>query len=341
LKANFRDGVLILGRSGRVLFVDPEAADILRLAGLPSDELVGKNLSTEAADSILCDLWHQFQAKGEQINRDYIPGDDDRAFSLSVEPFSLPEQEGGALFVVRDLTALRRLEQIQRDFVANVSHELRTPLTSIRMAAESLQLGAISDQRLKSKFLSNIQREADRLTRLVNELLILARIDGKTPLKLSLFDPCQLFQDVFMTMEHHSELNDIRLNWEVPESLPQVEGDRDRLNQVFINLVDNAIKCNRPGGSVTLFARPEADVLRVGVIDTGIGIPPIDLPHIFDRFYRVDKARSRVTGGTGLGLSIVKDLIEAHGGKITVDSQLDVGTTFTIHLPWRCVPQND
>ncbi|MNS89693.1 Alkaline phosphatase synthesis sensor protein PhoR [compost metagenome] len=236
---------------------------------------------------------------------------------------------------VHDWTSVYKLGSMQQDFVANVSHELRTPLTAIRMAAESLHMGAMKDDRMRAKFLNNIQSEADRLTRLVNELLTVANLMGRPVLHMSRFDLQTLAEQVEGTLEHHAKLSNVVLVITCPDDVPPIEADRDRLQQVLINLVDNAIKFTPATGTVTLdiSAMPEDKVVRFKVIDSGIGIPPIDLPRIFERFYRVDKARSRVTGGVGLGLSIVKDIIEAHHGKIVVTSEVNKGTTFTIDLP--------
>lgn len=255
--------------------------------------------------------------------------------SILAEPYQLTEEgTTGWLVIVRDITSVRRLEGIEKEFITNVSHELRTPLTSIKMAAESLRMGAIENPKFKERFLSNIQREADRLTRLVNELLVISNLeDAKTTLHLSSFDLGTLLEDVMSTMEPHARVNDIGLVGEFPDILPTMYADRDRLLQVLINLVDNAIKCNRPNGTVTLKVEITGQDIHAQIIDTGIGIPDIDLPRIFNRFFRVDKSRSRVTGGTGLGLSIVKDIVEAHQGTINVESTLNVGTTFHIHLP--------
>ena len=203
-------------------------------------------------------------------------------------------------------------------------------------------MGAIENPKFKERFLSNIQREADRLTRLVNELLVISNLeDAKTTLHLSSFDLAGLLDDVMSTMEPHARVNDIELVGDFPSALPSMFADRDRVLQVLINLVDNAIKCNRPAGTVTLKVEVQEQSIHAQIVDTGIGIPDIDLPRIFNRFFRVDKSRSRVTGGTGLGLSIVKDIIEAHQGQIEVESTLNVGTTFHIYLPLRVTTEEE
>ena len=241
--------------------------------------------------------------------------------------------ENRVVLLVHNWTAIHRLANLQQEFVANVSHELRTPLTSIRMAAESLQLGAMANDKMRAKFLSNIQREADRLTRLVNELLVVANLHGRPTLHLADFTFPELAQEVRTTLEPHADLNHVNLVLNCPPVLPTFRGDRDRIQQVLINLVDNAIKFTPASGTVTLDVSFNESSIQIRVIDTGIGIPDIDRPRIFDRFYRVDKSRSRVTGGVGLGLSIVKDIIVAHGGTIEVESTVNVGTTFHISLP--------
>lgn len=241
----------------------------------------------------------------------------------------------GISLTLLNMTPIHRLAAMEQEFVANVSHELRTPLTSIRMAAESLQLGAMGSEQMRAKFLSNIQREADRLTRLVNELLVVANLHGKPVMHKNTFTFQELAQEVIGTLQPHADLNSVDLRLICSDALPTYIGDRDRLHQVLINLVDNAIKFTPASGKVTLALEMVDNAIQIRVIDSGIGIPPIDLPRIFDRFYRVDKSRSRVTGGVGLGLSIVKDIIEAHGGTIKVESEINKGTTFIITLPVR------
>lgn len=295
----------------------PEEAGPRRLAQLLADPTVRELLASlarrsEAAIEFVPDWW---------------PGQ-----VIGINAAVMGDQ---VVLAVHNWTAVHRLANMQQDFVANVSHELRTPLTSIRMAAESLQLGAMGNEKMRAKFLSNIQREADRLTRLVNELLVVANLHGRPTLHLANFTFPELANEVIQTLEPHAQLNNVNLILKCPEVLPTYHGDRDRIQQVLINLVDNAIKFTPASGTVTLDIAhdPDKNAVVIQVIDTGIGIPEIDRPRIFDRFYRVDKSRSRVTGGVGLGLSIVKDIIVAHGGSIDVDSELNVGTTFTITLP--------
>lgn len=329
----FQDGVLILNQQGTLCFADPNARQILEM---PEGDL-DPDFISHSAESAFRELVERAQSENNTQEHEFVTEhlSVNKNLSILAEPYQLVENgTTGWLVIVRDITSVRRLEGIEKEFITNVSHELRTPLTSIKMAAESLRMGAIESPKFKERFLSNIQREADRLTRLVNELLVISNLeDAKTTLHLSNFDLAGLIDDVMSTMEPHARVNDIELVGDFPDLLPTMYADRDRVLQVLINLVDNAIKCNRPNGTVTLKVELQEANIHVQVVDTGIGIPDIDLPRIFNRFFRVDKSRSRVTGGTGLGLSIVKDIIEAHQGQIDVESTLNVGTTFHIHLP--------
>jgi signal transduction histidine kinase len=329
LKPRLHDGMLVLDAQNRV--VRQNRALAAALADTPRDD------GAERVQALL-----EEPAVLELVARARA-GED----SGSVELFDLAWLPGRTIAVsalghgdevlvgVHDWTAVYKLGTMQQDFVANVSHELRTPLTAIRMAAESLHMGAMKDERMRAKFLNNIQGEADRLTRLVNELLTVANLMGRPVLHMSQFDLQTLAEQVEATLQHHAKLASVTLLVNCPEDVPAIEADQDRLQQVLINLVDNAIKFTPASGTVTLDISSERNgtEVRCRVIDSGIGIPPIDLPRIFERFYRVDKARSRVTGGVGLGLSIVKDIIEAHHGKIAVSSEVNRGTTFTIDLP--------
>ncbi len=331
----FQDAVLLLNQAGIIQFVDPLNFEVLEL---PEDAL-GQSLTDLDTEPMILQLVGAALEQHAPQTAEFVSEKLERqkTLALSIEPYELSDgSAAGWIMITRDLTSLRRLESIERDFITNVSHELRTPLTSIKMAAESLQMGAIANEKFKERFLSNIQRDADRLTRLVNELLVLANVqDAKTALHLASFGLDELLDDVASAMTPHARVNDIALESQFAPNLPIINADRDRLRQVLVNLIDNAIKCNRPNGIVTLAAESDATQVTLKVTDTGIGIPSIDLPRIFDRFFRVDKARSRVTGGTGLGLSLVKDIIEAHGGDIRVESTVNVGTTFTIELPIR------
>lgn len=226
---------------------------------------------------------------------------------------------------------IRRLETIRRDFVANVSHELRTPLASIRAMAETLQDGALDDGKVAERFLGTIITETQRLTRISEDLLILSNAESGTPHR-STFSLSELLEEVVGRFRPQAEKSGIQLVAAIPPGLP-VYADHDQIEQVMINLIDNAIKYTPIGGRAQITAeRLNNGAIAVHIQDTGIGIMPEDQPRIFERFYRVDKARSRQSGGTGLGLSIVKHIVEAHGGTVGVDSEFGSGSTFTFTL---------
>jgi len=234
------------------------------------------------------------------------------------------------ILVVHDVTELRRLETVRRDFVANVSHELRTPLTSIRAMAETLQDGAMRDASVACHFLKTIIDETGRLTRISEDLLHLSQAESQSPEKQR-FNLVELCEEVTTRLKMQALQSGIKLMADLPMRL-DVTANHDQIEQVLVNLLDNAIKYTPDGGEVRLTAERSTDATVVRVSDTGIGILPEDVPRIFERFYRVDKARSRQSGGTGLGLSIVKHIVEAHGGKVRVDSEFNRGTIFSFTL---------
>jgi two-component system phosphate regulon sensor histidine kinase PhoR len=234
--------------------------------------------------------------------------------------------------VLRDITALRRLESIRREFVANVSHELRTPVASIRAVVDTLEDGALDDPAVAGDFVHRIGQEADRLTSLVDELLDLGRAEsGRLSLKIEAIAPADLIPRGAERLRPHIERARLHLIVDVPTDLPHVWADRGRIEQVLINLIHNAIKFTPPPGTISVTARAEGDLLRIAVQDTGVGIPEADLPRVFERFYKTDRARR--SDGTGLGLAIAKHIVLAHHGTISATSEPGHGTTFTFTLP--------
>jgi two-component system phosphate regulon sensor histidine kinase PhoR len=235
------------------------------------------------------------------------------------------------IIVLRDVTELKRLESVRKEFVANVSHELRTPLASIRALVETLEAGAIDDPAVSGDFLRSVVDEVSRLTSLVDELLDLARLEsGRIVLKLEQLEPATMVSTGVERLRQQVERAQLSLTYELPDDLPLVIADRGRVEQALLNLVHNAIKFTRPGGSIHVSAEAEELFVAVTVADTGVGIEQDELPRVFERFYKSDKARR--SEGTGLGLAITKHIVQAHGGSIWVSSHPGQGATFTFTL---------
>jgi two-component system phosphate regulon sensor histidine kinase PhoR len=255
-------------------------------------------------------------------------------FQAHASPYSVAPH-GGALVILHDITDIERLERIRRDFVANVSHELKTPLTAIRGYAETLLGGALEDATHNRRFVEIIQAQAIRLNNIATDLLTLSDLEsgkpGAEPGPVSVKDAVDT---ALATVETEARVRNVKLiRGAVRDSL--VTGHSIRLEQALVNLLDNAVKFNKQGGEVRIDAGPKDGRIVIAIADTGAGIPSSDVSRIFERFYRVDRARSREVGGTGLGLSIVKHVVERMGGTIAVESRLGEGSTFTISLPPR------
>lgn len=317
-------GVMVIQEDGQIRRTNKLG---LRLLGLPPESITfdGSPLGAEVRKLM--------EACTERREADHIEvrGPDGSYLVLSLSPvLDSHGQPGGFMLIIHDVTDLRRLEKIRRDFVANVSHELRTPLASIRAMAETLQDGALDDNSVSDHFLGTIIKEAQRLTRISEDLLVLSDAESRLPEKAPM-DLSDLIRLVIVRFQPQAEREKITLEIAVPDGLV-VEANRDQIEQVLVNLIDNAIKYTPEGGSVTVSAERSGERVYVHVRDTGIGIDSRDVYRIFERFYRVDKARSRQSGGTGLGLSIVKHIVESHGGQVTVVSEMGQGSEFTVAL---------
>jgi len=242
------------------------------------------------------------------------------------------DEPTGALIVLQDLTELRRLEGVRRDFMAYISHELRTPLTSIKGLIETLQDGAIEDHLAAKIFLERANVEADRLSRLLQELEELSRIESRqAAVNMQPQDIVQLIRHAVERLQIQADRAGLELSINAPAGLPRVLADEEQIEQVIVNLVHNAIKFTSPSGQISVKAEQDGETIAVLVTDTGRGIPAEDLPHIFERFYKVDKARAG--GGSGLGLAIAKHIIQSHRGNIWATSTLGKGSTFAFSLP--------
>ena len=275
-------------------------------------------------------------ADGTVVSREIkLSEPSERVLQVHAVPLRFTGEARGVVMVLHDITELRRLEQVRTEFVANVSHEIRTPLTAIHGYLETLLDGALEEPENARKFLEIVFRHTERLGRLTDDLTDLSNIElGRISLRLEPTSVVDVADSVLAIIAPRAVAGQVTVEAKLPADLPEVVADRDRLAQILINLVDNAVKYTPKGGRVWLEGRlREPGVVEVAVCDTGTGIPKADLPRLTERFYRVDKARSRELGGTGLGLAIVKHLVLAHGGELTIDSELWKGTTVRFTLP--------
>ena len=269
---------------------------------------------------------------GKSIEIDYAAGP--RFLKIYFAPIRLGAEGKGLMAVLHDVTEQRKLDDSRREFVANVSHELRTPLTNVRGYAETLMSADDIDRDIQMRFLGVISSEADRMTRIVKDLLTLTRLDyNRMEMHMQPMDLRELGQKAADAMEGQATGQGLTLTCTLPEEMPKVLGDAERIQQVIINIITNAIKYNKPQGSIAITGGVEGEQVFLRVEDTGIGVPKADLERLFERFYRVDKARSRESGGTGLGLAIAKQIVESHGGHIGFDSEYGKGSVVTLYLP--------
>ena len=319
------DGVLIVDAQGRIQMANPAANQLFAEGGA----LIGKTVSVALRHHQLIETWRKCQQTHE-VQSESVELPATRKFLQLV---AIPDQHAsGAILLIQDLTRIRRLETVRRDFISNVSHELRTPLASLKALTETLQEGAMDDPAAAHRFLGRILIEVDALTQMASELLELSRIEsGQVLLDRKALQPIQLLNSAADRMKMQADRAGLDLRVLSSESLPLINADLPRLEQVLVNLIHNAVKFTPPGGEVTLSAQTVGAFVRFAVRDTGYGIPADDLPRIFERFYRVD--RSRTGGGTGLGLSIARHLVEAHAGKIWAESREGDGSVFYMTIP--------
>jgi two-component system phosphate regulon sensor histidine kinase PhoR len=338
------EGVLVTDLTGGVVLLNSRARDLLALP--PDASPRGRPLVELTRDPALGELMRELAAGAGIASRD-VTLSAGTGPTLQVNAARLRGVDGeafGFVLVLHDVTELRRLEVIRRDFVANVSHELRTPLTAIKGYAETLLGSAGDDRETARRFLAIIDRHSERLGRLIDDLLTLSDLElGRTPMRLNAVTVGSAVDDVLQIFAKPVARAGVRVEAQVATSLPPVHADGDRLRQVLINLVDNAIKYTAVGGQVLVRAMPAAGTEHAGMVeiaieDSGIGIPAQDLPRLTERFFRVDKARSRELGGTGLGLAIVKHIVQAHGGSLAISSALGQGTTVRVFFPAATAP---
>ncbi len=327
--ANMADGVIMTDVEGNVVLSNTAAGKFL---GFKEVDSLNKHLIEVVHDHELDTVVKQCLETAKEQEIQFECGITRRFLRAIALPLQHQGRLNGALILVQDLTELRNLQTTRRELIGNISHELRTPLASIKAMVETLQSGAIGDKEAAHDFLWRINGEIDHLTQMVAELTQLSRIEaGQAELKIERVDLNTTVDEVVAQLKPLAERQEIVISKDLSPALPSIPADRDRIRQTITNLVHNAIKFNRSGGKITISTSYDSNSVSVSVTDTGIGIAREDLPHIFERFYKADKARSG--GGSGLGLAIAKHTIQAHGGEIWAESEEGKGSAFTFRLP--------
>jgi len=324
------DGIIAVDKAGIVIHANPASYKIF---GIKEEDLYNKDIDSVSEQLKL------------GVTRKDIFEESDRNFnilninnlivkmSVVLSKNEKGEKEG-AILVLQDVTEQEKLDKMRKEFVANVSHELRTPLTTIKSYTETLLDGALENKEYTVNFLKVIHSESERMTRLVKDLLQLSKLDyDKMDWNMKKLNIRNILKECTYKMEISAKQKNQSIFFEADEDIPEISGDKDRIEQVFINIISNAIKYTPEGGNIHVSARVKDNNVEIRIADTGIGIPKEDLPRLFERFYRVDKARSRAMGGTGLGLSIAKNIVEAHKGTIGIESEYGKGTDVILKFP--------
>lgn len=322
--SNMSDGVIALDKDERIILINQRATELLNIE---EEELLSQKIGDILGEAFLPE--HQ-----ETLTYRYTQDGQERILKLTNNRLDFEDERTGVIIVIYDVTKEQQHEQTRKDFVANVSHELRTPLTTIKSYIEALDDGAIKDEKIATNFIKVANQETDRMVRLVNDLLLLSRIEGDAlEVNRTFISISTLIEDVIDRFNMKLQEKNINCTYLAEESLPDVFVDTDKIDQVLNNLIYNAIKYTNHGGKIQISSYLKENRIYVEVADNGVGIPEEDLSRLFERFYRVDKARSRELGGTGLGLPISREIIKAHQGGISVESELGKGTKFVFYLP--------
>jgi two-component system phosphate regulon sensor histidine kinase PhoR len=322
------DGVLIADDAGQVRLINPAAA---RLLDTDQTAALGRPFAQLVRHHQLIEIWHRCRERGEEQVEAVELGHQGLFLQVIVTPFQEADSRG-YLVILQNLTRIRRLETVRRDFISNVSHELLTPLAALKALVDTLRDGALDDPPAAERFLNRVETEVDVMTQIVQELLELSRIEsGRVPLRLIPTPVADVVLPPVERLQPQAERGGLTVVVDLPAGLPPVLADVERVQQVVANLVHNAVKFTPSAGQVTLSAEPVGQEMVISVRDTGVGIPTDDLPRIFERFYKADRARSG--GGTGLGLAIARHIVQAHGGRIWAESTEGRGSTFYFSLP--------
>ena len=329
-----QNGIIAVDKDLRITLVTSVAKKLLGITGNPDGLSVNEASKDVKLDEVFTEAMQREGVYTNEVAARTAIGRGHRPLRLYVSPMRQDGRVQGALAIVEDITEIRRLEQVRTDFAANVSHELKTPLTSIRGFVETLQAGAIDNPEMAHKFLNIIVMETDRLSRLINDILSISKLESgrdevateRIRLDKKAYDICEM-----LTIQANAK--NVTLNYRLNAEPMYIIGNPDRVEQLLVNLTENAIKYNVEGGSVTVQVFESGEEANITISDTGIGIAEENLPRLFERFYRVDKGRSRQMGGTGLGLAIVKHIVRSMNGEIEVHSRLGEGTEFLITLP--------
>ena len=326
-------GNLAIDIDGSIMLINEEAKKILKCNEYEIIE--GKNVNAVIKEYSILKEITAFKGSKESKYIE-ITTDDEIVYSINLDPIYLQDVNNviiGSIINIKDITEKVKLENMRTDFVANVSHELKTPLTSISGFVETLKLNENIDVSTRNRFLGIIESESDRLKRLIDDILLLSFIEKKETKSLELINVYEVFMEVYEMTDYFAKSKNINISYKLDNEDMQILSNRDYIKQIFLNLVDNAIKYTPDNRNVWIEVKNENNNLVIKVKDNGVGIPKEDIDRIFERFYRVDKARSRDVGGTGLGLAIIKHIVKSLGGYINVKSELGKGSEFTVTIP--------
>lgn len=340
-----KDAVVAFNKEGKLMHINKMAKRLFGFLSPESDDYM-KDFNFSSMINVLQINYREVSVKYKE-NKNYVVNDvmyDGKALDVTFAEFKYAEHGEtmrGIMCLIHDVTGRYELDKSRREFVADVSHELRTPLTGIKGAVETVLENPTLDEDTKNNFLEMAIEECDRMTRLVGDLLVLSRLDNKkTSWKIETFDAERFIEHIYDVMSVSAKEREQTLTMKCESDIPDVTADKEKLQQVIINIVSNAIKYTPKGGNVAITAKNSGEFFLISVSDNGIGIPKDDLPRIFERFYRVEKSRTSDAGGTGLGLAIAKEIIDAHGGDIKIYSEIGRGTHVDVFIPYKTKLEN-